>query len=171
MMCQWCDNPEDLLVECYDNYCLRCCRYSRPVPESNLPPPEYLSQQNRFNPLGYLEIHACVPKYTFIGETSVVVTCINPIRAYKSPEYSFSQEKCLKRFDMSRADYEDGEEKRELAKKVHSYQWLEECRTQWVEVEATRKAKEPARKPMTEEEMENHPNYGKFLKLLEKGKV
>ena len=170
MICVWCDNPKDLLTECYDNYCLRCHRYSKEVPETYTSPPDFVSQQDRWNPLGYLELHACVSKYTEVG-TAVVISCINPVRAEKSSDYSYTENRCLKKFSISKEDFEDGEEKRKLTQRVHSYEWLEECRIQWAEMDARREAKKPARKPITEEEMVNHPNYGRFLELLEKGKV
>ena len=170
MICMWCDNPKDLLEEAYDNYCFRCYRYSREVPEVYVPPPEFITQQGSFNPLVYLELHACVSKYTFIG-TSVIVSCINPVRADKSSQYSYKEERCLKKFSISQEDYEDGQKKKELSQEIHSYQWLEKCRIQWEEIEALKKARKPTRKPITEEEMVNHPNYGRFLELLEKGKV
>ena len=159
------------MEETYDNYCLRCSRYSKEILETYAPSLDFQSQQDPFNPLGYRDFHACVSKYTFVGESSVIVSCINPVRADKSSDYSYTQDRCLKKFDISREDYEDGQEKGRLAQKVHSYQFLEESRAYWAGIEAVKKAKEPTRKPVTEEEMVNHPNYGKFLELLEKGKV
>jgi len=179
MMCQWCDNTKDLLEETHDNFCFRCNRYSRPIPEDLPPLPEYVSQQDHFNPLKYLELHACVSEYLTNPNIPNLIffKCINPVRAEKSSEYDSVGKKCRKNFSLTKAEYEADEEKRQLSRKVHSYQWLEECKAYWAKItkiredkEAVERARRPSLKQLTPEDYKEDPNYQAFLKFKEKAK-
>ena len=179
MICMWCDNPVDLLEEAYTNFCFRCHRYSREVPKNYVPPEPHISQQKVFNPLGYLELHTCVWEYTTnpVIPNTYFLKCINPVRAEKSSEYDPRGKKCRKYLSLTKEEYDDGEEKRKLSRKLHSYEWLRECEAYWAEVdkkkkerEAAQRARRPALKQLTQADYKDDPNYQVFLKLKEKAK-
>ena len=176
MMCQWCDNPKDLLEETYNNYCLRCGRYSKLVPEDYTVPPEIESQQDSWNPLGYLEHHACVWEYRTNPEipNTYFLRCINPVRTEKSSEYSSVSKKCRKNFSLTKAEYDADEEKRVLTRKLHSYEWLEEANAHWAKIDKIKKDKEVAQRAklptVTPEDYKDDPNYQAFLKFKDKAK-
>ena len=175
----WCDNPVDLLEEAYENFCFRCHRFSREVPEDYVPPEPHISQQNTFNPLRHLELHACVWEYTTnpVIPNTYFLKCINPVRAEKSSEYDPVGKKCRKYISITQAEYDAGEEKRKLTRIIYSYEWLEETRTFWEGVDKRREEKQAAQKALrpalpllTKEDYKDDPNYQVFLKLKEKGK-
>ena len=171
MMCYWCENPEPLEVYGPSNWCKICFRYSKYVPEQVASVPEYITQQGHYDPLGYLKLHACVMETTFIGKDpesihSVLYKCINPVRANLSSEWLSSLNRCNKRFTLSKADWDTGQEKKDLALLLHSWEWHNKFREEWKEKEAKKQASR-----LTQEEMKNHPKYAEFLKLQENTKV
>ena len=160
MMCQWCDNPKDLLEETYNNYCLRCGRYSRGEGVTVV----------------HLDYHACVWEYRTNPEipNTYFLKCINPVRPEKSSEYNPVSKKCRKNFSLTKGEYDSDEEKRELTRKVHSYEWFEDTKAHWAEIDRikeNKKAVQRAKLPtVTPEDYKDDPNYQAFLKFKEKAK-
>lgn len=156
MLCQWCENPKDLSEDTYDSYCLVCSRYSREGPETTMAKDNpYTTQQGSWNPLGYLNHHACVWKYVD-HDTIFSLFCINPVRANMSPKWN--GRKCTNSSMISKEDFLKDQEKSKLSARLHSYEFLEEAQTYW-------KSIKPEKRLMTQEEIRNHPKYEDFLKF------
>ena len=181
MKCNWCNNPEDLLVESYDNYCFKCYRYSFEVPEGYQPTEEetdgYETQQGHWNPLAYLDRHACVHEYTFNPaiEYLVFFKCVNPVRAEKSLEYDIVNNRCRKNGSLTTEEYKADEQKDILSRRLHSYEFQAETRLKLEELMRIKEEKRAVRMSklpqITEEDYKDDPLYQQFLKFKENSKV
>jgi len=154
LMCHWCNNPEDLNNHGPDKWCIVCSRYSIDHSTSK-----------------HLELHGCVMETVFIGKTpdsidSVLYKCINPVRAHLSSEYLASQNKCNKRFTLTKAEFDAGQTKGEMALEWHSWAWHNKFKEEWDAKEAKRQES-----LLSQEDIKNHPKYAEFLKLQENPKV
>ena len=154
LVCNWCFNQEPLTTYGPDNWCTVCSRYSINHSQSK-----------------HLEFHGCVMETTFIGKDaesihSVLYKCINPVRAHLSAEYLATQNRCNKRFTLSKADWDADQIKKTLALELHSWEWHNRFREEWA-VRDTKKQENL----LSQEDIKNHPKYAEFLKLQEKSKV
>ena len=153
LKCHWCENPEPLEVFGPSKWCKICFRYSHnQTPEG-------------------LDSHACVMETILIGKDpesihSVLYKCTNPVRANFSPEYLSTQNRCNKRFTLTKTEYDSGQTKEVMALEVHSWSWYHKTREEW-----SKKIPKEARSLLSPEEIRNHPKYVDFLKFQETTKV
>ena len=154
LMCHWCNNPEDHNNYGPDKWCTVCGRYSINHSQSK-----------------HLELHGCVMETVFIGKTpdsidSVLYKCINPVRAHLSSEWLSSQNRCNKRFTLTKAEFDAGQTKKALALECHSWVWHNKVKEEWTIREAKKQES-----LLSQEDIRNHPKYADFLKLQENTKV
>ena len=83
-----------------------------------------------------------------------------------SSEWLSSQNRCNKRFTLTKAEFDAGQTKKALALECHSWVWHNKVKEEWTIREAKKQES-----LLSQEDIRNHPKYADFLKLQENTKV